>query len=101
MKYDELYKKYKLLEKENKCLRAEIQQLRLKLIIKKPEENYIKDSTIFTVNDVEQMGKLITKKSSSKEKIELFQSLFKGREDVCAKRWNEDHPSNGWFPLRL
>ena len=29
----------------------------------------------------------VNKYSSSKERIELFRSLFKGREDVFARRW--------------
>ena len=34
--------------------------------------------------------------SSSKEKIRLFKSLFKGREDVCAKKWKS---KNGYSPF--
>lgn len=35
----------------------------------------------------DENNNLVTMYSSSKDKIELFKSLFKGREDVCAKRW--------------
>ncbi|HZK61828.1 MAG TPA: DEAD/DEAH box helicase family protein, partial [Anaerovoracaceae bacterium] len=87
MNYDELYEKYMILEEENKRLKEELQQLRVKLVSEKTEA-YSTDINLQTKEDVlEQTDTLITQNSSSKEKIELFQSLFKGRMDVCAKRW--------------
>ena len=87
MNYDELYEKYKILELENKRLKEEIQQLRAKLISEKPEEYCTDNSNLPKEDIVEQPNTLITQNRSNKEKIELFQSLFKGRTDVCAKRW--------------
>jgi len=87
MNYDELYEKYKLIEEENKHLKAEIQQLKAKLVIEKPEVYCVDDISMLKAEIQEQTNKIITQKSSSKEKIELFQSLFKGRLDVCAKKW--------------
>jgi len=87
MKFDELYEKYKLLEEENKRLKAEIQQLSSKLIASKTEAYCVDIVTMPRTEILEQFDKSITKNSPSKEKIELFQSLFKGRADVCAKRW--------------
>lgn len=87
MNYNELYEKYKLLEEENKHLKAEIQQLKAKLVIEKPELYCVNDTAMLKAEVQEQTNKIITQSSSSKEKIEIFQSLFKGRLDVCAKRW--------------
>ena len=87
MNYDELYEKYKILQLENKRLKVEIQQFRAKLISEKPEEYCTDNSNLPKEDIVEQPNMLITQNRSSKEKIELFQSLFKGRTDVCAKRW--------------
>lgn len=36
---------------------------------------------------VERTASLVTQSSSNKDKINLFLSLFRGRSDVCAKRW--------------
>ena len=87
MNYEELYEKYIILEEENKRLKEELQQMRVKLVLEKPE-TYCTDIDFLPKEDVlEQPDMLITQSSSSKEKIELFGSLFKGRADVCAKRW--------------
>lgn len=37
-----------------------------------------------------------------KEKIEIFQGLFKGRSDVFAVRWeNKDKTKSGYMPVCL
>jgi hypothetical protein len=87
MNYDELYKKYIILEKENKRLKEELKQLRVKLVSEKPE-SYCAEIDLLPKEDLlEQPENLITQNSSGKEKIDLFLSLFKGRADVCAKIW--------------
>lgn len=87
MNYDELYEKYMILEEENKRLKEELQQLRVKFVSEKAEP-YCTGIDLLAKEDIsEQTDTLITYNSPSKEKIELFQSLFKGRSDVCAKRW--------------
>ena len=86
MNYDELYKKYIILEEENKRLKEELQQLRDKCLSEKTAA-YIDIDHLPKEAILEQPDMLITQNSTSKEKVELFQSLFKGRADVCAKRW--------------
>ncbi|MCK8058429.1 MULTISPECIES: DEAD/DEAH box helicase family protein [unclassified Fusibacter] len=68
-------------------MKEELQQLRVKLVLEKPEAYSIDIDYLPKEDILEQPDKFITQSSSSKEKIELFQSLFKGRTDVCAKRW--------------
>lgn len=52
------------------------------------------------IDDIEpeqEIGK-VNLKSSSKEKIELFMSLFCGREEVFAKRWESKNGISGYSP---
>lgn len=75
MTYDELQKKYIRVCNENMRLRAENQDLRKQLgVLNSPKEFKVTDSTI-------------NKHSSVDEKIDLYMSLFIGRDDVYAKRW--------------
>lgn len=76
MTYDELLVKYKELSAENRKLRSENAELRAKLgLSASPQETETTDEN------------RINKYSSSEDKINLFMSLFIGREDVYAKRW--------------
>ena len=77
--YRELLLRYNELECENKRISEENLMLRHQLSLAEiPEEN--------TEESVTQ-AIFVNKYSSSKEKIELFRSLFHGREDVFARRW--------------
>lgn len=76
MTFDELLKKYNLLLNENNHLRNENAELRAKLGLSEKRE----------VSVIAEQGKL-NKRSSVQEKIDLFMSLFIGRNDVYAKRW--------------
>ena len=45
---------------------------------------------------------LVTNQSPSEEKIKLFRSLFRGREDIYAKRWySEKSGKSGYQPVCL
>ena len=87
MNYEELYKKYKLLEEENKRLKEELHELKTKLVAETPESYCADTNLLLEECSFEQSKSLINQNSSSKEKIDFFLSLFKGRADVCAKRW--------------
>ena len=81
MDYQQLSTEYNKLLKENAILKKENIDLRKQLLM--PEqvtEDY--DSPIIRSNEPS-----INNYSTTKEKIELFMSLFKGRDDVYAKRW--------------
>ncbi len=75
MTYEELLKKYNEVCRENEILRAENQDLRKRLGIEKQIEK------------IEVTEPKTTKHSSVKDKLDLFMSLFVGRDDVYAKRW--------------
>jgi len=77
--YRELLIRYNELESENKRLLEENDRLRRQLgSAEIPNENV--EIPVIEVT-------LINKYSSSTEKIELFRSLFKGRDEVFARRW--------------
>ena len=69
-KYEEALSRVKELEKENSRLKRVLQEHRI------------------AVDEVETIPKPVPKRTLPvEEKVELFRSLFKGREDVFARRW--------------
>ena len=87
LNYNELYEKYRILEEENKRLKDEIELLRDALAKEESKAYSSANSTMIKETNLYQDRNLVTMNSTSKEKIQLFMSLFKGRSDVCAKRW--------------
>lgn len=87
MDYSELLEKYKLLQRENDVLRTEIAKLNAKLIKYSPAENCAEKIYEAIINYEDNDVSLITNISSPQEKIDLFLTLFRGRENVCARRW--------------
>ena len=81
---DELQKKYNLLVTQNEILRKENTELRSLLcahgIEYKPRPTNVIDSIYSPIS-------LPAIKLSLDERVALFMSLFKGREDVFARRW--------------
>ena len=81
---DELQKKYNLLVTQNEILRKENAELRSLLcahgIEYKPRPTNVIDSIYSPIS-------LPVFKLSLDERVALFMSLFKGREDVFARRW--------------
>ncbi len=81
---DELQKKYNLLVAQNEILRKENKELRSLLcahgIEYKPRPTNVIDSIYSPIS-------LPVFKLSLDERVALFMSLFKGREDVFARRW--------------
>lgn len=77
--YRELLVRYNKLENENKRLLEENARMRHQL------------NSTESINEKDDISVIeapaVNKYSSSKEKIEIFRSLFHGREDVFAKRW--------------
>ena len=109
MDYRELLKKYNLLLSENKSLIKENDRLKAKLGItkSKPSENRIAESTTekYTLEDEKSDTNAISAVSNTSDsisKIKLFMSLFKGRDDVYAKKWeNKKKARSGFSPVCL
>ena len=76
-------------------LRAENQQLRERLGL--PQVEAAAQSTANTV-EFNSTVAAVTSKSSPDEKVKLFRSLFRGREDVYAARWEGRNGKTGYSP---
>ena len=87
-----LWEKYQVLLKENYDLKAENKKLKAQL----------------GIGDLPTDGPRVTneesipnkvKNRSVEEKIKLFMSLFKGRNDIYAKRWQNKEGKSGYSPV--
>ena len=109
MDYKELLEKYNLLLSENKRLIKENNQLKMQLGLTKntsPEyrltqltmrKSLLEDEPTYTTT-----SSYVNNRSDSISKIKLFMSLFKGREDVYAKKWeNKKKAKSGFSPVCL
>ena len=108
MDYDQLLKKYKMLLTENQLLRDENESLKRLLGVSdiQPPENKKTGCVEETGADEEIRDNLLTSavnsQSDSAAKIRLFMSLFKGRDDVYARRWeNKNKGTSGYSPVCL
>ncbi|MFJ5770477.1 TOTE conflict system archaeo-eukaryotic primase domain-containing protein [Psychrobacillus sp. NPDC093180] len=64
------------------------------------ENQYLKQLLVKMMNreNTYELSKIVSKKSPLEEKISLFKSLFKGRTDVYALRWQSQSGNNGYSP---
>ncbi|MCF8363442.1 MAG: DEAD/DEAH box helicase family protein [Prolixibacteraceae bacterium] len=94
---------YEKLLDENHLLREEIESLKSQ--IQNPNANESSDTAKVATKtsffqDVTVTSGVINKFSSPKEKIDFYFSLFKGRTDVYAKRWeNKKKDKAGYSPV--
>lgn len=110
--YDELLEKYKCLLEEAERLRLENRRLKAELLGVRPEPFQTTPSVVSGESDekdevkdenVRVGGKSpVTLASDASSKVRLFMSLFRGRSDVYAKRWeNERKGTSGYAPVCL
>jgi len=103
MDIKELLEKYKALLTENICLREKVNSMQLQLGLDELQKDltdaslheHIPEILVPESNQIEISNScnIINKRSDSAEKIKLFMSLFRGRDDVYAKRW--ENPKKG------
>lgn len=113
-KYDELYQKYLTLLEENACLKAKLKQIEPESGSFTLPEKYQTQELMFEKaqklepdNQLQEdlilpdfiCTKPIHHYSAKTDKIELFMSLFKGRNDVYAKRWENKKGQSGYSPV--
>lgn len=109
MNYEELYTKYQTLLAENIGLKTEIKRLKAQLGISEPEETVINEINTGIAqiqisdkhNNTKELNNKLNNYSENKAKIELFMSLFRGRDDVYAKRWENKAAKSGYAPVCL
>jgi hypothetical protein len=95
--YEELLQAYNALKTENALLKAENESLRQQLKLPLP-------LGVFHEQSIPAEPSLISSRvdnnSSPAQKIALFMSLFKGREDVYAQRWySASTKKSGYQPV--
>jgi len=93
------------LEQENALLRKRLGEFEKRFA---PSDNSaeISNSELTNKNDVDSQSKPepyapINQLSSPEEKVALFQSLFRGREDIFAIRWAGRNDRSGYSPACL
>ena len=95
MNFEELIKAYNELINENTLLKAEVEKLRKKLNMPEPARPVLNITAAPTKTE-KDIAK-VHNNSSPSQKIELFMSLFHGRTDVFAKRWQNAKTGKGWY----
>ncbi len=98
MEYNELYEKYQKLLAENQKLKTEVEEYRGRLGSTMPVSLFVCDDDMAVETDNHISKPTVNNNSSPEDKIKLFMSLFKGREDVHAKRWKN---KSGYSPACL
>jgi hypothetical protein len=113
MDFKELFEKYQTLLTENKNLREEIKNQREEIKSLKAqlgiEESQGNPDDIFEHkpepeiseqnHSAQVLDPSVNNGSDSVEKIKLFMSLFRGRDDVYAERWeNSKKGTSGYAP---
>ena len=122
MNLQEMFEKYQALLVENQSLKDEINSLKAKLGVLEYQaffNGFDENDAITSTNNLDPTSCLsselfnnecedeilysnINSLSEPAEKIKLFMSLFKGREDVFAKRWeNKNKGTAGYSPFCL
>lgn len=89
MDYKELLEKYQALLIENNNLKEEVKALKAQFnLINCQSASEIESDQEMTIDERNNQGESqINNQSDALEKIKLFKSLFRGREDVYARRW--------------
>jgi hypothetical protein len=92
--FNELFEKYQYLVTENSRLKEEIKFLKAQMGVAEPQfpavgisESEFEPNMIGQQAAANDLAPGISKNADEDEKIRLFMSLFKGRDDVYARRW--------------
>ncbi len=104
---NELREKYRALLAENKALREENEILKARLGItdsSRPNPHRVPESHPSLAYDAPEPSEIKLPPGTPfqldpAEKVRLFMSLFKGREDVYAKRWQNREGRAGYAPV--
>ncbi|MDO9535233.1 MAG: hypothetical protein Q7J85_07875 [Bacillota bacterium] len=96
MEYNELYEKYQKLLEENQNLKIKNEEYQRRLGIVVSKSRLDCDDNTASESDNQVSISPLNNNSSPEDKIKLFMSLFKGRDDVYAKRWQTKKGSPGY-----
>jgi superfamily II DNA or RNA helicase len=101
MDFKTLLQKYQALLAENQALKEENLSLKSLLGLDEPLESQSSSEEVQQEPSPSESTSNIENKANPAEKIRLFMSLFKGREDVYAKRWDGREGRAGYTPVCL
>jgi superfamily II DNA or RNA helicase len=96
MDYEELFSKYQKLLTENTILKAENDALKARCALNEKNKS---DQNQGAANVI--LPPTLKNIADPADKISLFMSLFKGRDDVYAKRWQSKDGRSGYTPVCL
>jgi hypothetical protein len=105
----ELFEKYQKLLAENKTLKEENEALKARFELNQKRESdhghgaasNLPLELVAQESSCEIQLSALKNFTNSAEKISLFMSLFKGRDDVYAKRWQSKDGRSGYAPVCL
>ncbi len=101
MDFKTLLLKYQALLAENKALKEENLSLKARLGLAEPAESRsCPEGARQDVSEAETFFRSHAK-SDATDKIRLFMSLFKGRDDLYARRWERRDGGSGYTPVCL
>lgn len=102
MDFETLSRKHDALLAENKALKEEILSLKIQLGLAEPLERKPPTESPRQEISVAKPSSPVTAQADPTERIRLFMSLFRGRDDLYAKRWEgKDGTSCGYAPVCL
>jgi hypothetical protein len=102
MDFQTVLRKCEALLAENKMLKEENLSLRIRLGLLEPMETRPSPEGVKEEVSPAKPSLPLNAKADPAEKIRLFMSLFRGRDDLYAKRWeNKDGSKSGYIPVCL
>ncbi|MCK9375573.1 MAG: hypothetical protein M0P73_05425 [Syntrophobacterales bacterium] len=101
MDFETLLQKYQALLAENQALKEENLSLKSRLGLAEPLESQSSPEEVQQEPFRSEPPFYLNDGANPTEKIRLFMSLFKGREDVYAKRWEGREGRAGYAPVCL
>jgi len=100
MDFETLLRKHDALLAENEALKEENLSLKIQLGLAEPMERTPDAKSARQEVSLAEPSSLVNANADPSEKIRLFMSLFKGREDLYAKRWeSKDGAKAGYTPV--
>lgn len=100
MDFQTLLQAYEALQAENKTLKKENLSLKIRLGLAAPLKDRSCPEEVQQDAFPVEPSRPVTTKTDPSEKIHLFMSLFKGREDLYARRWeSKDGTRSGYTPV--
>jgi superfamily II DNA or RNA helicase len=101
MDFKTLLQKYQALLAENQALKEENLSLKVRLGLAEPLESQSSPEEVQQEASRPEPSLYLNDGANPTEKVRLFMSLFKGRDDVYAKRWEGREGRAGYAPVCL